>query len=117
MTVERRFLPEKVFFDHRHPLWNDEKCHVFGDTNVLVEGLKQAQLLTKSIVVDGLPSQVQKVIDSVKIPKQVDAFMQDVVRNSFMFDAEQIRLPVRKVPDRPAFVLPRDYGISDFRRQ
>lgn len=43
--------------------------------------------------------------------------MQDVVRTSFLFDAQQEKLPIRKVPDRPAYVLPRDYGITEFRRK
>lgn len=79
--------------------------------------MRQAQLLTKSAVVDGLPAGVEQVIDSVKIPSRSDAFMQDVVRTSFLFDAQQEKLPKRKVPDRPAYVLPRDYGITEFRRK
>ncbi len=104
-------------FDNTHPLWKEQKCHIFGDSNVLVEGLRQAQLLTKSVVVDGLPSSVDRVIDSTKIPSRSDAFMQDIVRTSFLFDAQQQKLPIRKVPDRPAYVLPREYGITEFRRK
>lgn len=98
-------------------MWKERKCHIFSDSNVLIEGIRQAQLLTKSIVVDGLPSRVEQTIDSLKVPSRSDAFMQDAVRTSFLFDAQQEKLPKRKVPDRPTFVLPRDYGITEFRRK
>lgn len=110
-------MPKKPAMDHTHPLWKEEKCHTFSDSNVLIDGTRQAQLLTKSIVINGLPSNVEQIIDSLKIPSRADAFMQDVVRTSFLFDAEQELLPKRKVPDRPAFVLPRDYGITEIRRK
>lgn len=116
-TIERGYLPKEEVFDSTHPLWKEQKCHIFGDSNVLIEGMRQAQLLTKSAVVDGLPASVEQVIDSIKIPSRSDAFMQDAVRTSFLFDAQQEKLPIRKVPEKPAYVLPRDYGITDFRRK
>lgn len=110
-------MPKPEVFDKTHPLWNSKKCHTFGDSNVLVEGMRQAQLLTKSIIIDGLPSSMEQTIDSIKIPSRSDASMQEAVRTSFLFDAQQVKLPIRKVPDRPAFTLPRDYGISESRQQ
>lgn len=116
-VAERLPLPKKEVFDHTHPLWNERKCHVFGDTNVLIEGIPQAQLLTKSVVVDGLPASVQQAIDSTQIPGRSDAFMQEMVRTSFLFEAEQEKLPIRRNPEKPAHNLRRDYGITDSRRK
>ncbi|XP_037042420.1 39S ribosomal protein L37, mitochondrial [Bradysia coprophila] len=116
-VIERSSLnPPGEVFDRTHPLWNERKWFTFCDQNVLVEGMSQAQVLTKSIVVDGLPSSVEQAIDSIKIPGRSDAFMQDMVRFSFLFEAEQQKLPKRRDPDRPAHIFKRDYGITSFRR-
>lgn len=98
-------------------MWKNQKCHIFSDSNVLIEGTPQAQLLTKSIVIDGLPPSVEKAVDSLKIPNRSNAYIQDALRTSLLFDAQQERLPKRKVPDRPAYNLPRDYGITESRRK
>lgn len=98
-------------------MWNDRICYTFGDTNLLVEGMQQAQLVTKSMVVDGLPASVQQVIDNVKIPSQSDVFMQDIVRTSFLFQADQEKLPKRRNPDKPMYNFKRDYGITNLRRK
>lgn len=115
--IEGGYFPTLEVFDNTHSLWKDRKCHTYNDSNVLLEGIRQAQLLTKSIAVDGLPSNVEQIIENIKIPAQSDEFMQNAVKDSFLFDAQQEKLAKRKVPDRPAYVLPREYGITDIRRK
>lgn len=114
--IEGEFLPKQQPFDPTHPLWTERVCHTFGDTNLLVEGLQQAQLLTKSMVVDGLPVNVQRVIDDVRIPDQSDVYMQEMVRASFLFETEQQKLPYKTLPDKPMHRLKREYGITNLRR-
>lgn len=42
-----------VVFDETHPDYNEQPCLTYGDGNVLLEGLKQAQVLTNTVVLDG----------------------------------------------------------------
>ncbi|KAJ6645811.1 39S ribosomal protein L37, mitochondrial [Pseudolycoriella hygida] len=116
-VVDRGWLPQKEVFDHTHPLWKEEKCHEFGDENVLLEGIPQAQVLTKSIVIDGLPPNVQQFIKNIEIPAKTHTNMKKNVMYSCMFDAEQKKKPIKRtLPGKPAHYLPREYGISE-RRQ
>lgn len=109
-------LPKPIVEDSTHPNWKKSVCHIFGDTNVPLEGTLQAQHLTKSIVIDDLPKNLDESLKNIKISNNVERNVQHSILASHVLDAEQQKLPIVKIPERPMFVLPRDYGITYPRR-
>lgn len=110
------YIPKPILEDETHPNWKSSVCHIFGDNNILLEGVLQAQNLTKSLVIDGLPKHLEDSLKNTQISKTVDKNIQNAILSSHVFDAEQQKLPIIKVPERPMYVLPRDYGITHPRR-
>lgn len=82
----------------------------------MLEGLRQAQVLTKSVVICKLPDQLEARRKDVKVSDKHDKAMRDAVLTSHLLDAEQEKLRKIKDPLRPAFVFPRVFGISDARK-
>lgn len=111
------YLPKAVTFDESHQLWKERKCHTFGDTNVLLEGLQQAQVITKTVAINGLPQNLEQLLDSTKIPASTETIVQNSILSSHVFDAQQEKTAKLKDPNRPAYVLPRVYGITNFRKK
>uniref|UniRef100_A0A182JCR3 Large ribosomal subunit protein mL37 n=1 Tax=Anopheles atroparvus TaxID=41427 RepID=A0A182JCR3_ANOAO len=109
-------LPPPQAFDATHPLWQSEQAFVYGDTNVLLEGVRQAQCLLNTVVFDDLPLKIEERLDQTKLSNQLDRSMQQSVLSALVFDTEQVKLAIKKVPERPAYTLPRTYGISEGRR-
>ncbi|XP_053698104.1 39S ribosomal protein L37, mitochondrial [Sabethes cyaneus] len=109
-------LPPEVKWDQNHPLYKQEPCYLYGDKNVLLEGVRQAQVLLNTVVYDELPLKIEERLEKMKIPAQLDRSMQQSVLAALVFDTEQVKTAVVKVPERPAFKLPRNYGISNERR-
>lgn len=57
--------------DENHPLYHEEPLYTFKDHNVLVEGVEQAKLLTKTVEVKaGLPAEIENRIG--KTPSHPD---------------------------------------------
>ncbi|KAL3288344.1 hypothetical protein HHI36_002792 [Cryptolaemus montrouzieri] len=106
------FKPNPIKWDETHPNWHNRTLLTYRDNNVLLEGLNQAQVLTKTIKITGLPE------DYVLNPfsKELSRHVKDILLNAHLFDAEQQKLPKRKDPERPAWNFPRDYGITYKRR-
>ncbi|XP_055641492.1 39S ribosomal protein L37, mitochondrial [Toxorhynchites rutilus septentrionalis] len=109
-------LPPEVQRDENHPLYKPEECYLYGDRDVLLEGVRQAQVLLNTVVYDELPLKMKERLDRAKVPTQLDRSMQQSILAALVFDAEQVKRPIVKVPERPAYKLPREYGISNERR-
>lgn len=109
-------MPKESKFDETHQHWHNEKCYMHGDSNLLLEGLNQAQLLTKTIIIDNLPKNIEESFSNEKILPFYNSNMQNAIKTSHLYDAEQKKLPKVKLPDRPAFNMPRVYGSTDSRR-
>ncbi|CAO1438750.1 unnamed protein product [Diamesa hyperborea] len=109
-------LEKRIEFDETHPDYNSRQCHLYGDGNVLVQGVQQAQVLTKTLVFDEFPDKVTESIENVKLPADVERSMQQSVLVSHLLDAQQQKTAIIKIPDRPAFVTPRNFGITDSRK-
>lgn len=63
--------------DETHPDWHDKPCLVYQDNELLVEGLPQAQLITKTVVFENtLPENVQALTDTLNLSKEVDILVQ-----------------------------------------
>lgn len=90
---------------------------MYGNSNVLLDGLQQAQVLTKTIEIKGLPKSIEESLAKIQLPSNVDRNVHQLILASHVLDAEQVKLPKVKLPDRPAFNLPRDYGISHQRKK
>lgn len=99
-------------FDETHPNWHDRICHTYYDNNVLLEGLLQAKLITKTVELQaGIPAKM----NIKKCTKDVDNMVKNIILNCHVFDAEQKKLPKVKDPLRPAWNFPRTYGVTDSR--
>lgn len=112
----------KVPFDHlerdkKHPCWNDKVAHIFGDRNVLICGKKQAQNLTKTLVVPELPESLQKRIDNVNIPTETETQIKNSILQAHLYDAHQEKLQIKKHPVKLMWVYRRDWGITDQRKK
>lgn len=107
-------MPEPIKYDNTHPDWHDRVCHTYYDDNVLLEGLTQAKIITKTVELhEGLPPMLQ----CKETTKDIDKKVKKIILNTHVFDAEQKKLPKLKDPLRPAWNFPRVYGITDVRRK
>lgn len=115
--IEDNFCDPEPPLDETHPLYKERKCHTLGDSDVLVTGVPQAQVLTKTLVVPNLPEKLQQLIDSTEISAESDLYIKNTILSAHLFDAQQVKLPKRKDVLRPAYNFPRDYGISEQRKK
>ncbi|XP_031620304.1 39S ribosomal protein L37, mitochondrial [Contarinia nasturtii] len=102
--------------NENHPFWNSRVCHMFGDNNVLICGEKQAQVLTKTLLVNELPDTIQKLAKNVEISEETEIRVKNSILHAHLFDAHQEKLAVRKNPEKPMWVFPREWGITDYRK-
>nr|XP_033325819.1 39S ribosomal protein L37, mitochondrial [Megalopta genalis]XP_033325821.1 39S ribosomal protein L37, mitochondrial [Megalopta genalis]XP_033325822.1 39S ribosomal protein L37, mitochondrial [Megalopta genalis] len=109
---EKIDLPPRSNVD---PDWKERSCLTYKDYNVLQEGVPQACLLTKTLKIDDeLPTKIQDLITD--IPEHIDNLVKRIVLTSTVLDAQQVKLPKLKDPERPRWVFPRLYGISSTRK-
>ncbi|ENN80062.1 39S ribosomal protein L37, mitochondrial [Dendroctonus ponderosae] len=100
--------PRKTTIDN----WHERPLLTYGHANVLLQGLTQAKVLTNTVeVVQGLPENYS--IEDIS--RQVNKRVKDVILASCVLDAEQKLLPHIKDRNRPAYVFPRAYGITQQR--
>ncbi|KAG6449976.1 39S ribosomal protein L37, mitochondrial [Manduca sexta] len=102
--------------DENHPEYKEIPCYTLKHTNVLLEGLSQAQVLTKTIVADGtLPPKIEELAQ-LPAPAAIHENVKKAILSANVFDCEQKKLPKIKDPNRPAYNFPRILGITDRRR-
>lgn len=99
------------------PNWNARICHVLKDGNVLIYGRKQAQNLTKTLLVNELPENVQKLAKNAEITNETDIQLKNSILQAHLFDTHQEKLRRIKDPERPMWVFPRLWGITDLRKK
>lgn len=100
-----------------HPLWNSRICHIFGDKNVLITGKNQAQVLTKTLLVNELPDRVQRLANNVKISNDTEIQVKNSILFAHLFETHQEKLAKKKHPEKKMWVYARDYGITDQRKK
>lgn len=104
--------PKPFLLDNTHPNWNDRVCLTYKDHNVLLEGLDQAKVVTKTVELkDGLPDKLKPK----EVLKEVHNKVKNIILYSHLLDAEQQKLPKLKDPLRPAWNFPRSYGVTEKR--
>lgn len=89
---------------------------MYGQGNVLLEGLQQARVLTNSVEVNGFPPKVEEAINRMKVSHHIGTNICQAIMASHVYDAERVKLPKVRLLDRPQINLPRVYGISRERR-
>lgn len=92
---------------------------IYGDNNVLVGGMPQAQVLTKTLMFDKLPEKLEKKFNSLKLPTDIERSMHQSVLVSHLLDAEQIKSPykVTIAPDKARHFHPKEYCITERRKK
>lgn len=106
-----------VLLDMDHPGYKEKPCYTLKHTNVLLEGISQAQVLTKTIIAeDKLPPKIEELA-AIPAPKAIHENVKKAILSANVFDCEQKKLPKIKEPERPAYNFPRILGISDKRRK
>lgn len=110
-------MGEKVIpLDENHPEWKEKVCHVLKENNVLIEGFKQAQNLTKTVhMSEKLPDSILSLVEDV--PDEMHESVRNIIVTGNIFDCEQKKLPKIYDPERPAYNFPRILGIADIRKK
>ncbi|KAK9509844.1 hypothetical protein O3M35_004747 [Rhynocoris fuscipes] len=112
--VELDHFPPKL--NEIQPDYHEEPCLNYSDHNVLIGGLDQAKVFTNSCEMDLSLLPFSERLDSASIDSSQNSIIKRLIKTSLLFDATQEKLPIRKDPNRPAFVFPRDFGITDKRK-
>lgn len=103
--------------DENHPDWKKRYCHVVKPNDVLVEGLPQALLLTKTVhVSETLPESIEALVQE-ETPPHIHKHFRTAIFKANVYDCEQKILPKIYDPVRPAYNFARVYGITDARRK
>lgn len=84
---------------------------------MLITGKKQAQVLTKTLLVNEFPDSIQKLAANLNISKDTDIQMKNSILFAHLFEAHQEKLVKKKHPEKLMWVYPRDYGITDQRKK
>ncbi|XP_059610762.1 large ribosomal subunit protein mL37 [Phlebotomus argentipes] len=98
------------------PTLNLPKMYSYSTDSLLIEGVRQAQVLTKSVSVENLPSRYVKFLKNLTISDTVHEKMEQDILSAHLFDAEQKKTKRIYDPQRPAFNFPRVYGITEERK-
>ncbi|XP_028026523.1 39S ribosomal protein L37, mitochondrial [Bombyx mandarina] len=102
--------------DKNHPNYKEKPCLTLNQDNVLLEGLSQAQVLTKTIIAqDKLPPKIEE-LSRLPAPAAIHENVKKAILTANVFDCEQKKLPKIKDPQRPAYNFRRILGITDSRR-
>jgi large subunit ribosomal protein L37 len=103
--------------DESHPEFKERVLYRFDDSNVLVEGVTQAQALLNTLVFDELPEKLEDKFSKLKLPADIERSMQQSVLVSHLLDAEQQKTAKIVNPLRPMRPFPRNYGITEARKK
>lgn len=90
---------------------------MFGDSNVLICGKNQAQVLTKTIAVNSLPEKLEKLAKDIEINSETEIQMKNSIMYAHLFDARQEALVKKKHPVKLMWNFKRDLGITDQRKK
>lgn len=106
-----------VLLNKDHPDYKEKPCYTLKHTNVLLEGISQAQVLTKTIIAeDKFPPKIEELA-AIPAPKAIHETVKKTILSANVFDCEQEKLPKIKDTKRPAYNFPRILGITDKRRK
>jgi hypothetical protein len=92
---------------------------VYGNSNVLVYGTSQAQVLTKTLIFNKFPDKLEQKFASLKLPTDIERSMHQSVLVSHLLDAEQMKSPYKIpiAPNKPRHFHPKEYCITEQRKK
>ncbi|KAL4228521.1 39S ribosomal protein L37 [Mactra antiquata] len=97
--------------DHRK---KDKSIWHLSSRISLTEGIDQACLLTKTQRFNGLPPQIERLVDKYSLTNQ-DEKIKDVIRHAMTWNNTNKKLPRRIDFERPGYVFTREYGIPNYK--
>lgn len=83
-----------------HPLWKDQAAYVFDENTKLQCRMDQAKALTKTVVVDGLPVEVEELVGAFRLKNQ-DKIIRSFVLQAVAWDQTRDKLPMWFKPAEP----------------
>ncbi|XP_041373377.1 39S ribosomal protein L37, mitochondrial-like [Gigantopelta aegis] len=92
------------------PDYHEEQAYIAMPHTRLIEGVKQACILTKSECRTGFPPSVHELIGQVEIPNQ-DLLLQRYIMQAHVWDPTQEKLPKRIDTSKVGWKFNREYGI------
>lgn len=108
--VTQQLEPEVSDNTEQRPGYNVEPVWEFTDNNRFIEGLKQAQNLTKCVIYSGMPDGVFSLIDKVQHPQQ-NELLKRLILQSQVWDPAKEKLPKRIDKSCIKWKFNREYGI------
>ncbi|KAK7461162.1 hypothetical protein BaRGS_00038782 [Batillaria attramentaria] len=113
---ERWYPPvdDPRFYKHPKPEeyvnYNEDPAYVCTTSTCIHEGMRQVARLAKTQVIQGLPSSVDRLIGTVKIPQQ-NLLLQRYIMQAQRWNTTKERLPKRIDPRKPGWKFGVQYGI------
>lgn len=98
--------------DSRHPDWHPTVCNTYSDNSVLIRVIAAGPGADQLHCDPNISCHIEDAIASQQLPNSVDKSVRHAILASHVLDAEQVKLPKVRLPERPAFNLPCSYGIS-----
>lgn len=78
-VTAKPLVPKPIPRDHTHPLYHERTCLMYRDHNVLLKGLDQGKVLTKTVEIKtGLPVEIENLVGVHHLPDQ-DILVQRLV--------------------------------------
>jgi len=94
--------------------YHETPARVFGLRTKLMEGAPQAQILTNTQILEGVPAGVKSLLGKVSVPSQ-DELCQRYILQANRWDATKIKLPKRVNVHRQAWHFKAETGIPKHR--
>lgn len=92
------------------PNYHEEQIYMYNHNVRFIEAKKQASILTKSQIFEGMPKMVSDLIDKVEVPDE-DKIIQRYIMQSQKWDPTMVRLPKRTDKRKPRWNFQAQYGI------
>ncbi|KAJ8308778.1 hypothetical protein KUTeg_013652 [Tegillarca granosa] len=92
------------------PNYHEEQIYMYNHNVRFIEAKKQASILTKSQIFEGMPKIVSDLIDKVEVPDE-DKIIQRYIMQSQKWDPTMVRLPKRTDKRKPRWNFQAQYGI------
>ncbi|XP_074653079.1 large ribosomal subunit protein mL37-like [Tubulanus polymorphus] len=90
--------------------WQENPLHVFNSGTKLTEALDQIRVLTKSQIIDGIPKNIESLMDAESMPDE-NLLVQRLIMQAHVWDTTYEQLPRRFNPRVPRWHFKSEKGI------
>ncbi|CAH1797547.1 unnamed protein product [Owenia fusiformis] len=101
--------PRKTLKEQKY--YNEEPMLTFNQSTKMMEGLKQACILTKTMPIEGLPDSVHDLIGKESIPYQ-DELVQRAIMQANVWHTDMDKMPKRINKQKPGWRFKAEWGIK-----